>query len=191
MSRRVTRRKCRCCNDLFLPDYRNETRQKYCSAAACRQASKAASQRRWLSKPGSRDCFHSSTRLKKIQAWRKAHPGYWRKPKPSSQGTQATEDKQVNPEQESCNVPSRNLRTLQDTCPIQPSEFVGLISMLTGSTLQEDIAATRRHLLLRGRNILGIKFPETNETLIHPCHDRQTPPPTGAAPPGAGGLQLG
>ena len=160
MSHKVTRRKCRCCRKFFVPDYRNDTRQQYCSAPACRLASKAASQRRWLGKPGSRACFHSSTRLEKIQAWRKAHPGYWRQQKPSSQGTQATGNKQLNPEQGSCNVPDRDLRTLQDPCPIQPSEFVGLISMLTGSTLQEDIEATRRHLLLRGRNILGIELPE-------------------------------
>jgi hypothetical protein len=163
MSRKPSRRKCRCCKKFFFPDYRNTTRQKFCSAPACRQASKAASQRRWLHKPGNHDGFHSSNRREKIQAWRQAHPGYWRKQNPSSQGTQAALNKQVNPEQGSCAVPASDLRTLQDLCPIQPSEFIGLISMLTGSTLQEDIEATRRRLLLRGRNILGIKFPETNE----------------------------
>jgi hypothetical protein len=165
MSCKVTRRKCRCCKEFFVPDYRNGTRQKYCSAPACRQASKAASQRQWLRQPGSRDCFRSSARLEKIQAWRQAHPGYWRQQKPSSQGTQVAGNKPLNPEQGSCNVPASDLRTLQDSCPIQPSEFVGLISMLTGSTLQEDIEATRRNLLLRGRNILGIKSPEPNENI--------------------------
>jgi len=37
----------------------------------------------------------------------------------------------------------------------QAPPFVGLISMVTGSTLQEDIAATTRQVLLRGRNIPG------------------------------------
>ena len=171
MSRRVIRRKCRCCRKFFVPDYRNDTRQKYCSAPACRQASKAASQRRWLCKPGSRECFHSATRLKKIQAWRQAHPGYWRKPKPSSPGTQVAGSQRLNPAQGSCNVPGSDRRALQDLCPIQPSEFIGLISRLTGSTLQEDIEATRRNLLLRGRNILGIKFPEPNETSLHKHYD--------------------
>ena len=73
--------------------------------------------------------------------------------------------------QGSCNVPGSDRRMLQDLCPIQPSEFIGLISMLTGSTLQEDIEATRRNLLLRGRNILGIKFPEPNETSLHKHYD--------------------
>jgi len=185
MSRKVTRRKCRCCKQFFIPDYRNDTRQKFCPAPACRQASKAASQRRWLRKGDNRDCFRSATRLKKIQAWRKAHPGYWRKKKSRSEGTQPLELKSLNPEQESCNVPGRHLRTLQDPCQIQTSEFVGLISMLTGSTLQEDIEATRRNLLLRGRNILGIKLPEINKLSLPKRYDSQTPPPSGPAAPSA------
>ena len=44
------RRKCRNCGQLFRPDPRNVRHQRYCSASACRRASKAASQRRWLSK---------------------------------------------------------------------------------------------------------------------------------------------
>jgi hypothetical protein len=43
---------------------------------------------------------------------------------------------------------------------------VGLISMVTGSTLQEDIAATTRQLLLRGRNILGGGLLETTATTL-------------------------
>ena len=42
------RRKCKCCRKLFRPDPRNRRHQIYCSAAACRAASKAASQARWL-----------------------------------------------------------------------------------------------------------------------------------------------
>ena len=188
MSRKLSRRKCRCCRKFFFPDYRNQTRQKFCGAPACRQASKAASQRRWLRKPANRDCFRSAHRLEKIQAWRKAHPGYWRKQKPRSGGTQAPQPKPLNPEQGSCNVHGSDLCTLQDPCPIQPSEFIGLISMLTGSTLQEDIAATRRRLLLRGRNILGIELPDPNQRTLHKDYDAQTPPPSGAATPSAGRL---
>jgi hypothetical protein len=40
--------------------------------------------------------------------------------------------------------------------------------MITGSTLQEDIAATTRQLLLRGRNILGCVSPETTQTTTVP-----------------------
>lgn len=37
-------RKCLSCGDLFDPDRRNVGRQRYCSKAHCRRASKAASQ---------------------------------------------------------------------------------------------------------------------------------------------------
>jgi hypothetical protein len=38
---------------------------------------------------------------------------------------------------------------------------VGLLSLVTGSTLREDIAATTRQLLLKGANILGLETLET------------------------------
>ena len=51
---RRRRRKCRHCGQLFRPDPRNLRHQRYCSARACRRASKAASQRRWLAKAARR-----------------------------------------------------------------------------------------------------------------------------------------
>jgi hypothetical protein len=47
---------------------------------------------------------------------------------------------------------------LQDVLVMQPAVMVGLISMMTmtGSALQEDIAATTRALLSKGQDILGI-----------------------------------
>jgi Resolvase, N terminal domain/Helix-turn-helix domain len=51
------RRKCKCCRKLFRPDPRNRRHQYYCSAPACRAASKAASQARWLAKPENQNYF--------------------------------------------------------------------------------------------------------------------------------------
>ncbi len=48
------RRKCRNCGQLYRPDPRNLRHQRYCSQPACRRASKAASQRRWLAKAANR-----------------------------------------------------------------------------------------------------------------------------------------
>ena len=62
MSRR-TRRKRRHCGQLFRPDPRNVRHQRYCSAPACRRASKAASQRRWLAKAANRDYFRDPLRV--------------------------------------------------------------------------------------------------------------------------------
>ena len=168
MSRLPIRRKCRCCSKFFLPDPRTQDRQRYCCLPACRQASKAASQRRWLSQNGNGDYFRGADEVRRVQLWRQSHPGYW-KPKTSlSQGSQVVDCQRTNPDQSSCNVPRGLPGTLQDYCLAQDPAFVGLISMVTGSTLQEDIAATARQLLLRGRNILGCVSPETTQTITVP-----------------------
>jgi hypothetical protein len=168
MSRPQTRRKCCCCSKLFLPDPRTEDRQRYCFQPACRQASKAASQRRWTSKHGNGDHFRGPDEVRRVRLWRQSHPGYWKKRSPPSEGTQNVDDQRSNPDQSSRNVPRGLPVALQDDCLTGNPAFIGLISMVTGSTLQADIAATARQLLLRGRNILGGGLPETTPTTIEP-----------------------
>ena len=168
MSHTQTRRKCRCCTKLFVADPRTQDRQRYCSKSACRQASKVVSQRRWFSKNGNGDHFRGAREVRRVQLWRQGHPGYWKKEKPSSQSTQAVDGQTANLGQSSRNVPRALPSTLQDDCLAQNPAFVGLISMVTGSTLQEDIALTARQLLLRGRNILGCVSPETTQTTTVP-----------------------
>jgi hypothetical protein len=55
--------------------------------------------------------------------------------------------------------PPQSSSTLQDVCILDHPAFIGLISMLTQSTLQEDIASTTRKLEARGRDILGLGVP--------------------------------
>ena len=101
-----------------------------------------------------------------MRAWRKAHPGYWRKKIPVSGGAQPADPQAVNPEQTSRNVPRALPRTLQDYCLAQEPAFIGLLSMFTGSTLQEDIQGFTRRLIEQGCNILGRVLPEQrNEKL--------------------------
>jgi hypothetical protein len=164
MSSPPTRRKCRCCCKFFVPDPRTTDRQRYCPKPACRQASKAASQLRWLSKAGNGDYFRGAEQVRRVQLWRQDNPGYWKGKSPLSGGTQVVGQQRPNPDQSSCNVPRGLPITLQDYCLTQDPAFVGLISMVTGSTLQEDIAATAGQLLLRGRNILGFVLPKTTPT---------------------------
>src|SRR4030081_118772 len=52
---------------------------------------------------------------------------------------------------------------LQDVLVMQPAVMVGLISMMTGSALQEDIAATTRALLSKGQDILGRRLWSHND----------------------------
>lgn len=181
MSRQTSPRKCRCCKKFFCPDYRNSHHQHYCSIPTCRQASKVASQRRWRRTPFGRDYFRGQNEVRRVQDWRREHPGYWKKQKSRSQSTQAADPQPLNPEQISRNVPRSDLRTLQDFCLAQDPAFVGLISWVTGSTLQEDIASTARNLLLRGQNILGLKIPAQSSSTT-PVHEKTSAPPGPASP---------
>ena len=71
---RYGQRKCLCCHDLFFPEPRSAGRQRYCSAAACRRASKAAR----LAKPENQGYFVGPMNVRRVQAWRAVHPGYAR-----------------------------------------------------------------------------------------------------------------
>ena len=155
MISKSARRKCRGCKELFKPDPRNRHHQVYCPKDACRKSSKAASQKRWLRKKENRDYFRGPENTRRVQAWRKAHPGYWRKK--SATGNSATPSA-TTPKagQSSCNASPEISRALQDICPSQELVVIGLISMLIGSALQEDIASIARRLQARARDILGL-----------------------------------
>jgi hypothetical protein len=184
MSAPESRRKCRGCNKLFRPDSRNRDRQLYCSDPDCRQASKRASQRRWTRQSKNKDYFRGSEHVRRVQDWRKAHPGYWKRRKPARNQSQVLPDQPVNPEQRSCNVPGSHLGTLQDLYPpsglILESVFLGLISLVIGSTLQDDIVATARQVLLRGQALLGPKASA-------PAYEKASDP-SRSSPPSSSGL---
>ncbi|GEM_PF-1836747 len=55
--KRIAKMKYRHCRRIFVPDPPNRDRQKYCSRSPSRKASKAASQKKWLSKPENKDHF--------------------------------------------------------------------------------------------------------------------------------------
>lgn len=153
MARRTRRRKCKHCGMLFSPDPRNAGRQRYCSQPECRKASKASSQKRWLQKPQNQDYFRGPYNVKRVQLWRKDHPGYWRR-KPVKPN--ALQDPLI------VQTPENNddrgdlvEHALQDPLMVQPAVFIGLISKLTGYALQEDIARATRRLQQLGNDILN------------------------------------
>jgi hypothetical protein len=77
------RRRCLHCRQLFQRHARTRTQQRFCSAPACRaaskKASKKASQQRWLGKPENRDYFCGVQHVNRVQAWREKNPEYGRK----------------------------------------------------------------------------------------------------------------
>jgi hypothetical protein len=171
-------RKCRHCRKFFFPDYRHSLTQLYCSAPDCRRACKAVQQRRWLRKGKNRDYFRGADHVERVRKWRQSHVGYWKKKTPISQEAQTPPTQTVNPKHESCNVPAVTARTLQDFCLVQDPDFIGLLSMITGSTLQEEIEVTARRVLLQGHNILGLVPPGSSQAKTRlNAYDPQTNPP--------------
>ena len=179
MARR-TRRKCRHCKRFFIPDPRNAKRQQYCREQPCRAASKAASQRRWLNKPENRDVFKGPINVARVQAWRRAHPGYWRRspaggplkdaPLQDSLITQAVDN---NEESGQFVEPA-----LQDLLNAQSTVLLGLIAQFSDSTLQDDIARVGQRLLRLGYDILNGDGKTHDPQTAHMPHQSQAPPPT-------------
>lgn len=106
---------------------------------------------------------------RRVQEWRAGHPGYERR-------KSAQIDK---PLQEACSAqapapkalaPPSPPAALQDLCLMQPAVLVGLISTMTGSALQEDIARSARSFLARGHDILGT----VPGAVFFPNHENQT-----------------
>ena len=185
MKRPLPKRKCKHCQTFFDPDPRSARRQRHCSKPACRQASKAASQRRWHQKPPNRDYFRGPTQVERVRQWRKAHPGYWRR-----QGARAPhalqEDLTLQETQKQAVDDGLTPHAFQDAFFMQPAILVGLIAHLTGLSLQDDIAMTARRLQQLGHDILcGAPH------FIGGVQDAQTPSLVGQTPQSAQAVQLG
>jgi uncharacterized protein YjiS (DUF1127 family) len=147
------RRKCKCCLKLFRPDPRNRRHQCYCSAPACRAASKAASQTRWLAKPENQDYFRGPVNAARVKAWRVRHPGYWRKRRRTRPALQEVSTVQpVDPTPESGDFAGA---PLQDVISAQPAVLIGLIAHIVGTPLQDDIVRATGRLLRLGQDILS------------------------------------
>lgn len=147
--KRRRRRKCPHCGQLYRPDPRNRHHQVYCSAAACQQARQRAGQARWRRRPENRDYFRGAHNVERVRAWRKAHPGYWRRRRLALQTVIKPQPADAQPDGSGLNPDA-----LQTVLLSQPAVLVGIISSLTGTALQTDIAEHVQRLHLRGEQIL-------------------------------------
>jgi len=171
-----TTRKCLSCSDQFVPDRRNRQRQCHCHKPECRKASKAASQQRWLSKPENENYFRGSQNTARVRGWRQVNPGYWRKKTPCPCVAQQDRSNPQPPVVVDV-VDSGPDNALQDATLTQPALLVGIISVLTGNTLQEDIAASVRSFLARGADILRMGHGSS----LNPTNEKNCPVPAEAA----------
>jgi hypothetical protein len=161
--------KCLHCNEKHPCDPRNRGRQRYCSKPDCRQVSKAASQRQWVSRAENQNYFRGVENCERVRQWRLANPGYWRNKRSACQS--ALQDPLIPQNAENQAFASSVVSVaLQDLCISQPALLVGLISVVTGHALQEDIAASARSFVNRGRDILRM-VPSSPEFQNHENQD--------------------
>ena len=139
-----------------MPNRRNWWHQKFCSKPGCRKASKAQSQRRWLSKPENREVFRGPENVERVRQWRASNPGYWKRPAKAPGTLQELVPAQVAENKEVAQTTSPP--PLQDFVALQDPLVLGLIAHLVDSPLQEVVEQTTLRLLQKGRSILDMRF---------------------------------
>ena len=122
MKKKIRRRRCKHCGDLFKPDSRNLKRQKFCRKPECKEASKKHSQQKWLIQPKNRDHFSGPENVFRVQQWRQENPGYWKRKK-SKKTTSLIEG------------------ALQETLSAKITIGKGFSSGLMQTTLQDSLSA--------------------------------------------------
>ena len=152
--RRRRKRKCLNCGEMYQPDPRTADRQRHCTKAECRRASKAWRQRRWYYSEKGAEYRDPEYNKQRVREWRRTHPGYWRKAPKVADTLQ--DDLSSQPSCDQRDSPDLALRALQDDCLLQPPLVVGLIAQLTGSPLQDDIVMAMRRMHAHGQTILGM-----------------------------------
>ncbi|HBA82688.1 MAG TPA: hypothetical protein DCZ95_01220 [Verrucomicrobia bacterium] len=140
---------------MYRPDPRAKARQRHCSCPACRKASKAASQRKWLRKAENRSYFRGPEQVARVRQYWQDHA---RPPRKKRGKPKALQEKIIAQDLDvQGDSTFLNPAALQDEFLMQPSVLLGVISSLTGSALQEQIARNVQRFHTRGQTILGMR----------------------------------
>ena len=151
--KRKRQRACHHCRVGFVPKPHNHKKQHYCGATECQAVSKRVSQARWRAK--NPDYHRGSVAVRRVQEWRAQNPGYWRSKKTPLEKTPLQEDSVAQDVDEQPDNAELEETALRENCITQLPLILGLISVLSGFTLQEDIDRFGRELHNKGRQILG------------------------------------
>jgi hypothetical protein len=144
MKKKIRRRRCENCNDLFIPDPRHLKRQKFCTKPECKTASKMHSQQKWLKKEKNWDYFSGPEHVIRVQQWRQENPGYWKREK-------------------SKKAPALFDHALQDTLLTKTSDGKGFQLSLMQDALQD---------MLSGKTLVIIGFnPHLNKAALQDIID--------------------
>lgn len=151
--KRKRQRACHHCGIGFVPKPHNHSKQRYCGATECQAMSKRVSQARWRSK--NPDYHRGPVAFNRVQQWRAQNPGYWRRKKAPLEKPPLQDDCISQAVDEQSDDATLEEIALQENCITQLPLLLGLISILSGFTLQEDIDRFGRELHKKGRQILG------------------------------------
>ena len=151
---RIQTRRCAHCGLRFSINPRVGRRHRYCAKPSCSEIRKIKARKRWLKKNGGRKYFRGTQNTDRVRTWRKKHPRYWRR-EGRLQRTRRNDF-----------VLSKSLSSalryvaLQDMIDTHLALKIGIISHLSGATLQDTIAKEIRRLTLLGHAILRGKPPK-------------------------------
>jgi hypothetical protein len=141
-------RRCAHCGHRFPINPRVGSRHRYCANPACARVSRATARRRWLKKNGGKKYFEGHENTERVRTWRDQHPKYWRR-----DGRVQRSRRKKFGLSKSLSAALRYV-ALQDMIDTHLALKIGIISELTGATLQDTIAKEIRRLMLRGYAIL-------------------------------------
>ena len=168
MKKKIRRRRCKNCDELFKPDPRTLKRQKFCRKSKCKEASKRYSQQKWLIKPKNKDYFSGTANVIRVQQWRQQNPGYWKRKK-SKKVTSLI--KGALQETLSANTPvgkgfssALMQNTLQDSSSVKTLVFIGFDTQLNKTALQDIIDFTDQGTVKLMPNVLKKLIDKKKET---------------------------
>jgi hypothetical protein len=171
MPKRERRRKCRHCGELFLPHPSTRHHQHHCSKTECQRARKAKSNRRWRKRNA--DYFKGAIHCRRVKAWRRKNPGYWRREKRNGGpgrvtvpvGPQPPDTLQAvsvpGPVEQQVNRLNMKVDALQAVSEWQQLTFQGLAVHLTGTALQADLGVVLASWYDRGSRLGVVPQAET------------------------------
>jgi hypothetical protein len=134
MGHHIRKRNCQHWRTFLHPAPRHLRRQRYGAQPPCQPASPAASQRRWLRTPATRDDFRGPEPVERVRQWRKAHPGYGRREAPkSSHAPEALPAPCTSQDLETqAGVGGVEREACQDACFGPPTGVMGRLAQRTG-----------------------------------------------------------
>lgn len=155
----VAQRPCCICHNSFIPNKFAGNRHVVCSRERCRKAAKKQRQADWFSR--NPDFFSGPENVERVRQWRRK--------KARERATVPTEQKPPDPSStqkaKSCNTPEPKNDVLQDSARPAEPVIMGLLALLSGSMLQDEVHNLYSQCSRRGSELLGQMVPAADSPL--------------------------